>query len=198
MPAPDAVVALVERFHQHHAAHKHNSCNEEQVLTDFLNPLFKAMGWDVDNEQGYAPRFREVGVEDSIKVGAVTKSPDYSFRIGGVRKFFLEAKKPSSNIKKDVSLAYQVRRYSWSAKLLLSILSNFEEFADADNVTRHDRMVALVGRMLALHRQRQAARTPQEQTVLAAQIEAADREIDRLVYDLYGLTAEEIGVVEGE
>jgi len=49
-------------------------------------------------------------------------------------------------------------------------------------------MVTLVERMLVLHRQRQAARTPQEQTVLAAQIEATDRQIDRLVYGLYGLT----------
>ncbi len=132
MPAPDAVVALVERFHQHLAAHKKNSYNEEQVRTDFLNPLFKAMGWDVDNEQGYSPRYREVVVEDSIKVGEVTKSPDYSFRIGGVRKFFLEAKKPSTNIKDDVGPAYQVRRYAWSAKLPLSILSDFEEFAVYD------------------------------------------------------------------
>jgi hypothetical protein len=58
-------------------------------------------------------------------------------------------------------------------------------------------MVALVARMLTLHRQRQVARTPQEQNVLQAQIEATDRQIDRLVYALYGLTAEEIGVVEG-
>ncbi|MCB0025787.1 MAG: hypothetical protein KDD91_22295, partial [Caldilinea sp.] len=124
MPATDAVVALVERFRQHHVAYKHNTYNEEQVRTDFLSPLFKAMGWDVDNKQWYSPRCREV-------VGEATKSPDYSFRIGGVRKFILEAKKPSINIKKDVSPPYLVRRYAWSAKLPLSILSDFEEFADA-------------------------------------------------------------------
>ena len=70
-------------------------------------------------------------------------------------------------------------------------------FADPADVARHDQMVALVARMLTLHRQRQIARTPQEQNVLQAQIEATDRQIDRLVYALYGLTAEEIGVVEG-
>jgi hypothetical protein len=70
-------------------------------------------------------------------------------------------------------------------------------FADPADVARHDQMVALVARMLTLHRQRQVARTPQEQNVLQAQIEATDRQIDRLVYALYGLTAEEIGVVEG-
>ena len=65
-------------------------------------------------------------------------------------------------------------------------------------------MVALVEQMLALHKRRAAAHTPHEQTVLQAQIDATDRQmapcarfaIDRLVYELYGLTEEEIGIVE--
>ena len=61
----------------------------------------------------------------------------------------------------------------------------------------HDRMVKLVEQMLELHRQLAAARTPQEQTALERQIAAADAEIDRLVYQLYGLTADEIKIVEG-
>ncbi|HQY91159.1 MAG TPA: hypothetical protein PLS79_06135 [Caldilinea sp.] len=51
--------------------------------------------------------------------------------------------------------------------------------------------------MLALHGQRNAARTPHEQSVLQAQIDATDQQIDRLVYALYGLTAKEIEIVEG-
>ena len=66
-------------------------------------------------------------------------------------------------------------------------------------------MVALVEQMLALHRQRQTARTLHEQSVLDAQITATDRQmalctcpaIDRLVYELYGLTEEEIRIVKG-
>ena len=58
-------------------------------------------------------------------------------------------------------------------------------------------MVALVEQMLALHERHAAARTPHEQTVLQAQIDATDRQIDRLVYDLYGLTVEEVRIVEG-
>jgi hypothetical protein len=58
-------------------------------------------------------------------------------------------------------------------------------------------MAALVEQMLALHRRRAAARTPNEQTVLQAQIDATDRQIDRLVYELYGLTEEEVRIVEG-
>ena len=58
-------------------------------------------------------------------------------------------------------------------------------------------MVALVEQMLALHRYRAAARTPHEQSVLAAQITATDRQIDRLVYELYGLSEEDVRIVEG-
>jgi hypothetical protein len=51
--------------------------------------------------------------------------------------------------------------------------------------------------MLALHQQAAAARTPQEQTALTRQIVATDTQIDRLVYDLYGLSEDEIKIVEG-
>jgi hypothetical protein len=61
----------------------------------------------------------------------------------------------------------------------------------------HDRIVVLVERILALNRQRDVSRTPQEQTALDRQIAATDTQIDREVYALYGLTSEEIKVVEG-
>jgi hypothetical protein len=50
--------------------------------------------------------------------------------------------------------------------------------------------------MLALHQQAASARTPQEQTALERQIAATDTQIDRLDYDLYGLTEDEIRIVE--
>ncbi len=58
-------------------------------------------------------------------------------------------------------------------------------------------MVSLVEQMLALHKSLVAAKTPNEKTYLQRQIEATDREIDQLVYELYGLTEEEIRIVEG-
>jgi hypothetical protein len=65
------------------------------------------------------------------------------------------------------------------------------------DVARHDRMVPLVEQMLALHKQLPQARTPHVQTALERQIEATDHQIDSLIYELYGLTREEIGIVEG-
>ncbi|MBM3189623.1 MAG: hypothetical protein FJZ90_12975 [Chloroflexi bacterium] len=58
-------------------------------------------------------------------------------------------------------------------------------------------MVALVERMLALHKELAAARTPTHKTMLQRQIEATDQQIDALVYELYDLTEEEIKIVEG-
>ena len=57
------------------------------------------------------------------------KAPDYAFRIGGQRKFYVEAKKPSVYVKDDPGPALQVRTYAWNAKLDLSIVTDFEEFA---------------------------------------------------------------------
>ena len=112
--------------------YKAASYNETQIWIEFIDPFFKALGWDIDNEQGYAEAYKDVVHEDAIKVAGSTKAPDYAFRTAGTRKFFLEAKKPAVNIKNDISPAYQLRRYAWSAKLPLSILTDFEEFAVYD------------------------------------------------------------------
>jgi hypothetical protein len=52
--------------------------------------------------------------------------------VGGTRKFLVEAKRPSVNLKDDIPAAFQLRRYAWSAKLPLSILTDFDEFAVYD------------------------------------------------------------------
>lgn len=130
--APESVLALVERFHRNREAYKSPNYNETQIRREFLDPFFKALGWDIDNERGWAEAYKDVIHEDAIKVGEATKAPDYCFRIGGARKFFLEAKKPAVDIKNDASPAYQLRRYAWTTKLPLSVLSDFEEFAVYD------------------------------------------------------------------
>ncbi|MCK4295938.1 MAG: N-6 DNA methylase [Candidatus Marinimicrobia bacterium] len=132
MSIPDKIIELVDRFERNIDAYKQGKYKETQVRREFIDPFFKALGWDVDNERGYAEAYKEVVHEDAIKVGWGTKAPDYSFRIGSVRKFFVEAKKPSIDIKGDIHPAFQVRRYAWSAKLPLSILTDFEEFAVYD------------------------------------------------------------------
>jgi len=130
--APSVIADLVERFEQQGDAYKSGQYNEAQLRKEFIDPMFKALGWDMENISGYAEAYKDVIHEDAIKIGGATKAPDYCFRIGGTRKFFLEAKKPSVDIKTDAHPAYQLRRYAWSAKLPLSILTDFEEFAVYD------------------------------------------------------------------
>jgi hypothetical protein len=129
---PSRVVELVETFDRNLEAYKNQQYNEAQLRREFIDPFFEELGWDVTNKQGYAHAYKDVIHEDAIKIGGATKAPDYCFRIGGARKFFLEAKKPSIPIKADPHPAYQLRRYAWSAKLPLSILTDFEEFAVYD------------------------------------------------------------------
>ena len=132
MGAPSQVLDLIECFDRNRTAYLNPSYNETQVRREFIDPFFVALGWDVDNSAGNAPQYREVVHEDAIKVGIETRAPDYSFRIGPQRKFFVEAKKPAVNLKDDPAPAYQLRRYAWSAKLPLSIVTDFQEFAVYD------------------------------------------------------------------
>src|SRR5450756_1707267 len=132
MPAPQIVLTLIENFERNLDAYRNGKYNETLGRGDFIDSMFKALGWDMDNSAGYAEAYRDVIHEDAIKVGISTRAPDYSFRVGGQRKLFLEAKKPSVNVKDDVEPAFQLRRYAWSAKLPLSIVTDFEEFAIYD------------------------------------------------------------------
>ncbi|MFP4529586.1 MAG: Eco57I restriction-modification methylase domain-containing protein, partial [Candidatus Kapaibacterium sp.] len=132
MQPPEELFELIRRFEDNEQRYKSNQYNEAQLRQEFINPLFALMGWDIYNSKGYAEQYKDVVHEDSVKVGGMTKAPDYSFRIGSQRKFFLEAKRPSVDIKGDIHPAYQLRRYAWSAKLPLSILSDFEEMAVYD------------------------------------------------------------------
>ncbi|MGL4670609.1 MAG: Eco57I restriction-modification methylase domain-containing protein [Methanobacteriaceae archaeon] len=149
MTAPKEIIELVNKFERNIEAYKNSSYNEEQVKQEFINPFFEALGWDVNNKSGAAPQYKDVIFEDSIKVGSGTKAPDYCFTLAGRRIFFVEAKKPFINIESDIKPSYQLRRYAWSAKLDLSILTDFEELAVYESKTRplvKDR--ASVGRIL--------------------------------------------------
>jgi len=59
-------------------------------------------------------------------------------------------------------------------------------------------MVQLVDQMLSLNKQLAEVKTGHEQTLLQRQIDATDKQIDKLVYELYELTPEEISIVEGQ
>jgi len=123
---------LAVRFTENISQYKRTDYDEANTRVDFIDPFFEALGWDVANKEGYAEQYREVVREAKVIIVGKHKAPDYSFRIGGIRKFFVEAKKPSVDLKKEVSPAFQLRRYAYTAKLPLSILTDFEEISVYD------------------------------------------------------------------
>ena len=123
---------LKNKFKENLEEYRSPLYNETKTRTDFIDKFFEILGWDVSNEEGKAEKYRDVVQEDKVNISNAQKAPDYSFRIGGVRHFFVEAKKPAVNVKTSFEPAFQVRRYGYSAKLPLSILTNFEEFAVYD------------------------------------------------------------------
>jgi hypothetical protein len=129
---PNELKQLIDLFESNLDDYKKGSFNETQTRIQFIDPLFQLLGWDIRNSQGYAEAYKDVVHEDMVRVGNTAKAPDYSFRVGGSRKFFLEAKRPSIDVKVDVAPAYQLRRYGWTASLPLSILTNFAGLAIYD------------------------------------------------------------------
>ena len=123
------IAELVEEFKTNEHIYKTVAYDEENTKINFINKFFIALGWDVTNELGASPQFKDVEFEDTVLVGGKPKAPDYCFRIGGARIFFVEAKKPSVDIEHDRRYAFQLKRYTWSAHLPLGILTDFEEHA---------------------------------------------------------------------
>ena len=147
--ATKTIGELVERYSANRGRYRSSSYNEETARSEFISPFFAALGWDVHNRLGAAEPYKDVIHEESIKVGDYTKAPDYTFRMGGSRKFFVEAKKPSVDLRFDPAPAFQLRRYAWSAKLPLSILTDFEELAVYDTrIPPRQGDKASVGRIL--------------------------------------------------
>jgi hypothetical protein len=100
----------------------------------------------------------------------------------------------------NLSIPFGIRAGEYRYRLIYQYMEKVPirviDPSNAADKSRHDRLVELVEQMLALHGQAAAVRTPQEQAALERQIAATDTQVDRLVYDLYGLTEDEIRIVE--
>lgn len=122
---------LVDRFTTNIEFYKdtRNAYNEHSCRIEYIDPLLKLLGWDVANEKGLAPQYREVIAEN---YSTRSDRPDYTVTLRGVPKFFVEAKKPAVDITKDAAPAVQTRKYGWNAKHKLAVLTNFEHLAIYD------------------------------------------------------------------
>jgi SAM-dependent methyltransferase len=106
------------------------SFKERWTCEEFIEPLLGALGW----EKSSRARLTLDGLlsEDPRRVLGSMRSPDYGCYTDSRLRFFVEAKKPSIKVKGSVTAAFQLRRYGWSARVPLSILTDFEEFAIYD------------------------------------------------------------------
>ena len=134
MTRRDELKGLIDRFSNNLDFYKDNknAYNEHSCRIEYIDPFLKILGWDVANESGLAPQYREVIAENYSNK---TDRPDYSLTLRGVTKLFVEAKKPSVDISKISEPAIQTRKYGWNAKHKIAILTNFEYFIIYDTTT---------------------------------------------------------------
>lgn len=135
--ARGAIEALVARYgDQQHSVERNGSpYSELQARTDFIDPLLTALGWDLTNSAGLPYSLREVVVEPSIETtldNPVRGRPDYTLRPGGQQRLFIEAKRPSIDLDRDPRPSAQIRKYGWTARLGVSVLTNFRQLAFYD------------------------------------------------------------------
>ncbi|KAB3537879.1 N-6 DNA methylase [Alkaliphilus pronyensis] len=119
----DFLKILVQSFTDNLTYYKSTAYNESACRLNYIDNLFKVLGWDVSNDSNTSPQIREVLVEDYDRS---TGRPDYSMTLTGVVKFFVEAKKPSVDVLSNLDAIFQARRYGWSARHKIVVLTNFE------------------------------------------------------------------------
>ena len=129
---------LINNYKANREYYLTNMYNETLLRSDFLDPFFELLGWDIKNNSGKSTYEREVILEEPLKenVSEHSKKPDYTFRLFSERKFFIEAKKPCIPIESNNDSAKQIRRYGFTAKLKISVLSNFEYLIIYDTSVR--------------------------------------------------------------
>lgn len=126
----DEIKKLANRFQKDlHYYKDPKSYNEFSCRIEFIDPFLKILGWDVANEKGLAPQYREVIAENYTKE---TGRPDYTMTLRGLPAFFVEAKKPAVDIRIATKPANQARKYGWNANQRLVVLTNFEYLAIYD------------------------------------------------------------------
>ena len=126
------VAELARLFNENKTYYLSKEFNEANCRGQFIDVLLECLGWDVKNEKGARPDKREVIPEDRVTIDNRTKHPDYSLCFGGIKKIYVEAKQPSVDLKKDPAPALQVRRYAYTSKMPIAILTDFQEFAVYD------------------------------------------------------------------
>ncbi|MBI3588095.1 hypothetical protein HY095_02785 [Candidatus Micrarchaeota archaeon] len=97
---------LADRFSSHQSEYESSDYLESQLRADFIDEMFRLLGWDFSNRANLSHLQREVLVEKGDTKGR----PDYSFRVNGEDRFFVEAKASSKGTDKPEDIAAFRRR----------------------------------------------------------------------------------------
>ena len=112
--AKQLIKGLLEKYQKVVEERRVSKYTEEETKKDFILPLFRALGWNVEDSG-------EVKAEETISKGRV----DYGFRINGIPKFFLEAKPLKADLS-NPQFAEQAINYAWHKGCTWAVLSDFE------------------------------------------------------------------------
>ncbi len=102
----------------------------------------------------------------------------------------------------NISIPFGIRAGEYRYRLIYQYMEQVPirpiNFSDPADKARHGKMVALVERMLELHKKTHSGKlAPSELELLEREIASTDQEMNELVYDLYGITDEERKIIEG-
>lgn len=137
---------LVSKFLSQQSYYESNDYLESQLRTDFIDELFKALGWDLTNKANLSQLEREVLVEKGDTKGR----PDYSFRVKGEDRFFVEAKASSKGTDKPEDI-FQAKKYGYNTrKVNISILTDFETLKVFDTSLKPDLKQPKIGQLFEL------------------------------------------------
>lgn len=127
--ALESVTELVNDFRSQQSYYLSPSYQEQEVRRDFIDRFFTALGWDVMHKHQRNPYKQEVKIERKPD-SKTQRRADYAFYIEPDFKnpvFFVEAKKPSRNLR-NADDYFQTVRYAWNAGTPIAVLTDFEEF----------------------------------------------------------------------
>jgi hypothetical protein len=192
-------------------------------LKQFKNELMpKPNGWEGDDWNGRKPgKYEWYEIQDTIDyyaefekpkiiIQAIVKRASYAFDRGNnysndkttiipKNDFYLLGilnSKLSDFVIFSIASTKQGGYYEYKPRYVSKLPIYTIDFDNPDDKIRHDRMVTLVTEMLELHKHLSQAKTDQEKRIVTQEIVSTDRQIDSLVYGLYGLTADEIKIIE--
>ena len=209
---------LVAKFEKEFAAVTDPGYSEARLRQDYLDPLIRALGWDLENHAGLVQQQREVEIESRTDVAGRAKRADYLFRTDTRDRFICEAKKPRVVLgPRDAFQPRLVLPFYLLAVLNSRVIRELWVSRFYDQRTTFPKIKGTYlkllpvpvpttlaqGKLAELAEKRRnlgvklrAETRERERAVLANAVQTTDRKIDDLVYELYGLTKEEIALVE--